>query len=244
MNGSVLSAATKGSKAMTKSVWIIISIATVVGGVLAAVIKAIWFRVPYMHESITIRNGAVRHDRTGDPVIKTSGWRCQQAPRDHQVLVNCEQMTSHLAVQNIMVDDEKYELNLTVVSHVLNRRDGIQFKHHPIRTLVVNDLNQYREEVCRDAVRFVMSTSKKAPSQWDSKDLKRAMKRQVKKKLEDVGLSFDDVMLPNVSKSEAQVQGDLIKQAGQLIKDGMLRIESPEFLDEQPAPPDLAVVPS
>lgn len=221
-------------------VYMIIAVITFAVALVGAIIKAIWFRVEYAQESVTMRNGVVKLDKLGSPIVKTSGWRCQVPVRDHQRVVNCEKMTSQLTAQSIMAGDGKNEINLTVDWHVLSRRDGTRFCHYPVRTLMVNDLNQKVEEVCRDAVRIVMATSETPASQWESKDLYKAMKPRVKKKLEKIGVCFDDVMLPNASRSEAQVQGDLIREAGVAISEALFGVVS----SETPTEPSLSAVPS
>lgn len=254
MNGSVLSEGFKrGAKGGNKMVYMIIAVASFALAVVGAIVKAIWFKVQHRYTSVMTQNGEVKKDKYGNPVVKESGWRCQMLLRDDHTDVNCTVRTSILSQQSLEAGDGKNDVSLSARYHVLSFRDGLQYRFHPARTLMIDDLNQAVEEAIRDAVRQVMANSKTAASKWSSKKLTKAVKKLIDEELDEMGVRLDKVMVPSASKSEAQVHGDKMVESAQLVKDGLLRTESidlpnkeelDEFLEEARSEPYLAPVPS
>jgi hypothetical protein len=241
--GSVLSkGVTRGAKGSNKMVYMIIAITTFAVALVGAVIKAIWFKVPYLHTYVMMHNGEVKLNKNGDPIVKESGWRCQMPIRDDHVDVNCTEMTSLLSPQSLQAGDGKNDVGLSIRYHVLSFRDGSKFRHHPVRTLQVDNLNQAVEEAVRDAVRQVMATSNTPASQWESKKLFRAVNKLVKKELEAMGVRLDRIMVPSASRSEAQTLGGLVKESVVELRSAITASE-PET-EEALAEPSIHAVPS
>lgn len=212
--GSVLSKGIKQSaKGRNKMVYMLIAATSFALALVGAIVKAIWFKVPYRHTYVMMRNGEVKFDKAGNPIVKESGWRCQMLIRDDHEDVNCTQMTSLLSPQSLEAGDGKNDVGISIRYHVLSLRDGCEFRYHPVRTLKVDDLNQAVEEACRDAVRQVMACSKKPASRWESSKLFKKVVKLVESDLEEMGVRLDKVMVPSASRSEAQTHGDLVKEA-------------------------------
>lgn len=198
---------------MKMSIAIIISIITLVLGVMGAVIKAIWFKVPYGHVVVMMRNEHVKLDKQGKPLVKEPGWRAQVPIRDDKRTIDCTDRTSELKPQELKGSDGKNEVTATADWHVLSLRDGEKFRYHPVRTLIVQDLNQKVEEIVRDAIRATMAISKTDASVWNSDDLYREVRTTVKRKLNRIGVRLDAVRLPSVAPSEAQTHGGILKDS-------------------------------
>jgi hypothetical protein len=241
--GSALSAGVKSTKkGAGKMVYMIIAIVSLGLTLIGAIVKSIWFKVPYAHDYVMMRNERLKLDKNGSPIVKRPGWRLQVPIRDDKKPVDCTVKTSELKPQNLMAGDEKNEVCASIRYHVLSWRDGEDFRNHPVRTLMVDDLNQAVEEICRDAIREILGKSDAPACEWQSKDLYRAVKRLVRRSLEKIGVRLDGVMLPNSAPSEAQTQGDLIKQGFQLLAGQATEEEAPEI--DASTEPSIHAVPS
>lgn len=207
----VLSVAKKGTGPTMRAIVTFITVGTLLVGLLAALVKSIWFRVDYGHVAVMMRNQRIKLDKkTGQVIIKEPGWRSQFPVRDDSKAVNCMLQTSELKAQDLTAGDGKNNVNATLRWFVLSLRNGEQYRYHPARTLLVDNLNQEVEELCRDAIREVMANSETPACQWRSDELTQAVKQLVKKKLKDIGVRLEMVRLPEAALSEAQLHGNKV----------------------------------
>lgn len=231
--GRVLSVAKKGTGATVKTILTILTLVSVLIGLVGFIIRAIWFKVEFGHVVVMMRNQKVKFDNEGMPIVKEAGWRCQVPIRDDMKAVDCTDRTSELKPQDITAGDAKNGVTVSIDWHVLSLRDGEKFRRHPVRTLIVQDLNQRVEEICRNAVREVMGTSDKPASKWKSEDLYEAVKPIVKKPLLRVGVRLDSARLPDAAPSEAETHGQLVLSGLKLLAGQPDQIEAPDESTEK-----------
>lgn len=209
--GRVLSVAKRGAGSTMKTIFTIVTLASVLIGLVGLIVRAIWFRVDYGHVAVMMRNQRVKIDKkTGQPIIKEPGWRAQVPVRDDSKVVNCMERTSELKAQDLTAGDGKNIVHASAKWFVLSLRNGEQYRHYPARTLLVEDLNQEVEEILRDAIREVMANSETSASKWRSKELTKAVKRLVKQDIDRIGVRLKKVRLPEAALSEAQLHGNRV----------------------------------
>ena len=237
--GSALSGTVKtGAKGTGKMVFVVIAVVSAVGTLLGAICKATWFKVQYGHVVVMFRNEKPKLNKTtGKPIIKEAGWRVQVPIRDDKKIVDCRLQTSELKPQEVKAGDGKNGVTGSIQWHPLSLRDGERFRHYPLRTLLVENLNQFVEELTRNAIRQVMANSTTPASEWNSSELYREVTLVVRKPLRKVGVKLDNIMLACAAQSEAQTHGDLVVKA-------LTGAQATPLPHEESTAPDLHSVPN